>query len=308
LDRKIPFLIAMGALGKKAQEPDLVMALIKRMSATELVTNTKMLERLGIKTNPVLRAAFEEGLTKVAKGKANVLKTSEAAKVVTDVKLKAKLEAVQEKQIAAIAVEGNWLILADRSPSMHSSVQAAKEIAGTLTKLVKNKVWLIFFDSMPMTIDITGLTLDEIKKATMHIQAGGSGTSIGCGLQRMLDAKEEVDGIVIVSDGEENTSPMFTNVYKKYSDMVGKEVPIYFYHVPGGHNSFSSEANRQGIDVQTFDLTGHSLDYYSLPALVQTMRTNRYSLVDEIMATPLVTLASVFKNKSLLEKSHVVSA
>ena len=50
MERQIPFLIAMGALGPKAKEPDLVLALIERMSPTELVTNTKMLEKLGIKT------------------------------------------------------------------------------------------------------------------------------------------------------------------------------------------------------------------------------------------------------------------
>src|SRR6267142_4248024 len=50
LERKIPFLIAIGALGAKAKEPDLVLALISRMTPTELVTNTKMLEKLGVKT------------------------------------------------------------------------------------------------------------------------------------------------------------------------------------------------------------------------------------------------------------------
>jgi len=48
-------------------------------------------------------------------------------------------------------------------------------------------------------------------------------------------------------------------------------------------------------DLQVFDLPAN-LDYYSLPNLVATMRTNRYSLVDEIMAVPLATLASVLPN------------
>jgi hypothetical protein len=56
MERKIPFLIAMGALGPKAKEPDLVLALIERMSAAELVNNTKMLEKLGIKTVPAAGA------------------------------------------------------------------------------------------------------------------------------------------------------------------------------------------------------------------------------------------------------------
>jgi len=36
------------------------------------------------------------------------------------------------------------------------------------------------------------------------------------------------------------------------------------------------------------------VDFYSLPNLVQTMRTNRYSLIEEIMETPLLTLEQAF--------------
>jgi hypothetical protein len=49
---------------------------------------------------------------------------------------------------------------------------------------------------------------------------------------------------------------------------------------------------QSGLDMQVFDLTG-GVDYYSLPNLIQTMRTNRYSLVDEIMSTKLLKLADV---------------
>ena len=63
---KIPFLVAAGALEEKAKEPDLVLALINRMSSSELVNNTKTLEKLGLKTNPALRGAFEKALEKAA--------------------------------------------------------------------------------------------------------------------------------------------------------------------------------------------------------------------------------------------------
>jgi hypothetical protein len=305
LERKIPFLIAMGALGTKAKEPDLVMALIKRMSPTELVTNTKALERLGVKANPVLRAAFEEGLVKAAKSKANVLKTGEAAKVVTDAAIKAKLEAVAEKQLEAISAEGNWLILADKSGSMQRAIEASKTIAATLAKMVKGKVWLIFFDTMPMTIDVTGCTLDVIQKATKHIRADG-GTSIGCGLLRMHEANEAVDGIAIVSDGCENSSPGFWQVYDKYSAAIGKEVPVYLYHVTGTDYPSYYEQFKRGHDIQVFEL-GHEPDYYSLPNLVATMRSNRYSLVDEIMSSKLLTLKDVFKNLKGEEVKYVTA-
>lgn len=295
IEKKLPFLVALGALGKKAKEVDLVLALINRMTPTELVTNTKMLERLGVKTNPALRGAFEQALAKSSTGKANVLKTTRAAEAIQDESLKAKLQGVQEKQLAGIATEGNWLVLADKSGSMQQAIEAARHIAATLSKLVKGKVWLVFFDTMPLTIDIPpGTSLDIVKAATQHIRADG-GTSIGCGLRRMLDEHVEIDGIAIVSDGCENQAPLFWDVYARYSKEFDKEVPVYLYLLEGNDYPYSREAFLHGHDIQVFDIR-HQHDYYSLPNLVATMRTNRYSLVDEIMSTKLLKLSDVLKS------------
>ena len=292
---RIPFLIAMGALGEKAKDTDLVLALIERMSPTELTTNVKMLEKLGMKNNPALRGAFEKAMEKAAKSKKNTLKTTQAVDAVEDEGLKEKLRGLQKQQIAAAGgPEGNWLVLADKSGSMRVAIEVARQVSAQLAQFVKGKVWLVFFDVVPMTVDVTGLSLDQIQKATRHIRADG-GTSIGCGLNRMLEEKIEVDGIAVVSDGGENTAPFFHNVYKKYSEFVGKEVPVYFYSTSGDNNTFSGYLNNAGIESQMFDLRGSNVDYYSIPNMVQTMRSNRYSLVDEILTTPLLSLSDVLK-------------
>jgi len=292
---KIPFLIAMGALGEKAKQPDLVRALIERMTPTELTTNVKMLEKLGLKSNPSLRGAFDEALQRAATSKKNTLKTTRAAEAVSDSGLKEKLRGLQDKQIAALGgPEGNWLVLADKSGSMGSAIEAAKHVAATLSKICQGKVYLVFFDTAPVTVDVTGMPLDEIQKATRHIRAVG-GTSIGCGLNRMLSEKVEIDGIAIVSDGDENTAPYFADVYKRYAEFVGKEIPVYFYQCSGGSMNLSGSMNRAGIEMQTFDIRG-GVDYFSIPNLAATMRTRVYGLADEIMATPLLSLNDVLKD------------
>ena len=293
---RIPFLVIQGALGEKLKDPDIALAMIKSMSATELVTNIKMLEKLGMKTNPALKGAYEEALGKAAKSTKNVLKTTRATEAIKDETLKANLRGLQEKQLQNMGVEGNWLVLGDRSTSMTSTIEVARHVAGVLAKMVKGNVWLCFFNTSPQTIDVTGKPLDWINETTKHINANG-GTSIGCGLQRMLDSKVEVDGIVVVSDAAENTSPWFADVYKKYSEHYDKEVPVYLYRTVnqsnyGGDIDLKVSMDRLHFDIQEFDLT-KSIDYYSLPNLVATMRTNRYSLIDEILATPLLTLQSV---------------
>lgn len=215
---------------------------------------------------------------------------------VSDEGLKEKLRSLQAKQIkAAGGPEGNWLILADRSPSMQHAIELAKEVAGSITSFVKGRVWLVFFDIQPMTVDVTGLSLDQIKKATEHIKTG-NGTSIGCGLDRMLREKAEIDGIALISDGGENSAPYFPDVYKKYCEFIGKDVPVYFYNCVGDRDNLSERMNRDGHQMQAFDLRTGKVDYYAIPNMVQTMRSNPYSLVDEILAVPLLDLSDAYSN------------
>ncbi len=309
IERRIPFLIAVGALGEKIKDKNLVLALIERMTPTELISNTKMLERLGVKTEPKLRAAYEEGLARAATSKKTTFKASRAAEAMEDEGLKAKLQAVQEKQIAALGgVDGDWLVLGDKSGSMASCIEVARHVAATLAKSVKGKVHLIYFDTQPTYIDATGLTYEDLVKKSKGISANG-GTSIGVGVLYALEKFFNVDGIAIVSDGCENTPPMFAAMYKRLEATSGKQPPVYFYHVGKRYTSslkanvenaelhrFSQEIQAAGIDVQEFAL-GDTVDYYSLPNLIQTMRVNRYSLADEILAMPLLTLADVLPMK-----------
>ena len=292
----VPFLIALGALGAKAKEPDLVQALINAMSATELTTNVKMLEKLGLKDNPALRGAFDAALAKASTSKKNTLKATKAVEAVEDGALKEKLRGLQAKQIAAAGgPDGDWVILADKSGSMQHAIETACHVAGSLTQFVKGKVGLIFFDTSPMAVDVTGLSLDQIKMATRGFRANG-GTSIGCGLNRMLVEKVAVDGIVIVSDGGDNTAPLFADVYPKYAKFVDKDVPVYFFKLSGESDSLTPYMQRAGIEMQTFDLRGSNVDYYSLANTVQTLRSNQYSLVEEILSTPLLSLNTVLKS------------
>lgn len=303
LQKRIPFLVAVGALGARAKDPDVVMALIGRMSPAELVNNSKALERLGVKTNPALRAAYAEGVAKVAASKkVATLKTTRAAEALGDSKMAEQLRGAQEKQLDAIAVKGSWLVLGDKSSSMKVAIESARIVAATLARLVEGEVRLVFFDTSPRPVNVTGKDYDAILRETKLVNAGGA-TSIGVGLDWALKAGFEADGIAIVSDGAENTSPMFAETLARYREKIGKDVPVYLYQVPcdspsaygNDPRALAAGMARAGMALDVFDLTG-GVDYYSLPNLAATMRANRYSLADEIMETPLLTLAEVFKD------------
>lgn len=295
--RGIPFLVARGALGARLKETDVLMALIERMSPTELVTNMKWLEKLGVKDVPELRAALEKSLTKASKSSANLLKTTVAAEAMADETeeenpIVQKLKGLQERQLQKqVGIEGDWLVLCDKSGSMTQAIEVARQVAGFLTKMVRGRVQMVFFDTSPRAIDVSGKPYDEIVKATKNITANG-GTSIGCGLRWAIDAKMQFGGIAVVSDGGENTPPWFVDEYQKYCKVFDCEPTLYLFHVDGESDAFSKMVRDRGLDMQRFDLS-QGMDYVALPGLCATMRTSRYSLIDEIMAVDLLTLDGV---------------
>ena len=297
LNFKIPYLIASGAVGGIKDKPDIIIALIEKMSGNELITNTNMLKRMGVFENSVLKSAYNSALEKVqADKKVSTLKISRAADTIKDKKLSKKLKSAQEDRLATLGgIDGDWLILGDMSGSMATSIEVARQVAALISKQVKGSVDLVFFDTGIAHLKVTGMSYEEIKNHTKRIHAGG-GTSIGVGLDMALQKGLIVNGIAICSDGGENQHPEFHTVYKKYCAKFGMEPPVYLFHVPGERNTLTSKCHIAGILLEEFSL-GSNVDYYSLPNIIQTLRTSRYTLVEEIMETPLLTFNDVFKKE-----------
>jgi len=296
LNFKIPFLVAKDAVPGLANKPEITLALIERMSGNELIGNTNMLKRLGVFTSPHLKAAYDKAMERASKDKkVSTLKATKAKKVVTDKTAKAKLKKIQDEQLDKLGgIDGDWLILADKSGSMNIAIEMARQVAALIAQQVKGSVTLVFFDGNARAYDVTNKDLDEITEITKRVYAGGC-TSIGVGLDYIMQKGTIVNGIVICSDGGENTAPQFHSMYSKYAAKFGIEPTIYFYRVPGDSDRLSNNCHNHRILLETFDIKNRT-DLYSLPNLVKTMRTSRYTLVEEIMDTPLLTLKEVFKD------------
>jgi len=316
---KLPYLQLRATLGERFKEPDIMVAVIQRMSSAELINNMKSLEKAGVMNIPAARAALESQLVQsVTKGtKASSFKATKAAEQFEEgSEIGQKLRQLQEKQIDTMkGVEGNWLVLGDKSTSMTESIELAREACAALSRLVKGEVHLVFEDTSPQYFNVTGKSLEEIKKLTRGIRANGA-TSLGTGLANIIDRKILIDGIALVSDGAENTIPSFANEYQRYVKFNGNEPTVYWYRTKeDGHpmstgwiEQFQMSCKRANIDVQGFDLR-QGADYYSLPNLVQTMRVGRYGLLDEILATELVTIDQVLertKSMRILRELQVV--
>ena len=240
--------------------------------------------------NPALKSAYEKAIQKPAR--VSTLKAGKASKAIKDKKLSAKMDKVQEKVLDTKSIDGDWLILGDRSGSMYESIEIARNVAAFLARTVKGEVHLVFFNTSPIYFNVTGKSLDKITQETTRLTAGG-GTAIGCGLELMLEKNISVNGIAVCSDGGDNTPPWFHNSYKRYCEKLGIEPTVYLYHVSGEENRMTGLCRENGIMLDVFEM-GRNVDYYSIPQLALTMRTGRYTLVEEIMDTRLLTFNDVF--------------
>lgn len=297
---KIPTLVIEGALKEKLKEPDIVLALIKAMSPTELVNKTKMLQRFGMRKDPILRAAYEEAIGKASTSKTRkvTLKATKAAEILAEEDdpankvLEIKLRALQERQIEQkLSVEGDWLVLADKSGSMHVAIEVARQVAPIIARACRGQVSLILFNTMPQYFDATGKTYEELKKITANVAVGG-GTKIDCTLDYAMQRDLRADGIVLISDGGENSGSNFAAMYERYAKKFDRRPTVYFWRLPGDPDYLSAPCQRAGVPLEVLDL-GMSVDFNSLPNLVSMLKINRYSLYDEIAETPLLTLDEV---------------
>jgi Mg-chelatase subunit ChlD len=298
---KIPFLVAVSACGKHKENENFLLSLIEQMSAQELFNNSKMLEKLGVNDKPSLRSAYRAALQlaqKAAPTKASAIKVSKATAAVVDQGQRAQLQSAQEEGLSQLKIEGDWLIVADKSGSMQDAIELAKEIAGILTRSVQGQVHLCFVNTEPEWYTVTGLSLEEIKGAFRHVRASG-GTALGVAMLAAQDKAKAIDGIILISDGGENRGrPDFSRCYQAYCNRLGVEPPVYWFQLVGDTPLLVDNAKSADVELIVHDLRGQSVDQYSLPNLVKTVRAKRYSLIDEILATPLRTLESVFQTST----------
>lgn len=307
LNYQIPFQIAIGALQRTKEDlrnnPEFLLALMSGMSGQQLLNSTNFLETMGVFENKMLKSEYDKALDRAKKD--NKVSTLKADKAMQHVKgngankVTAALANLSQEKIAQVSIDGRWVILGDCSGSMDESVELASEVAGVVASLVKEDVHLIFFNDSIRYFNMTGKTTEQIRHITRGIRADG-GTVCGIGLQYLEDHNIEIDGIILVSDGADSAyswtdcnQTSFTRGYENYCKKFDKEPSIYFLHVEGQRDILTSDLEDRNLIFSRFELSNKT-DYYAIPNLVKTFKTTKFGLMDEIMQTPLLTLAGVF--------------
>ncbi len=283
MEHKVPYRIASTIV--TAMTPTVLLALIEVMTSQELINNMGSLKRRGAFDNPDLKALIEKKLEK-AKGDKRVaaFKATEAVKVAgVDEATVAKLEAVADTQVKAKGrIKRNTALLIDKSASMNEALELGKQIGSMISAIMDDgaDLYCYAFDTMAYPIKAVGKTLADWEKALRGIHAQG-GTSCGAPLEYMIRNKQNVENIILITDEQENTSPLFVPTLQRYIQQVGTQPTVCIVKTASATQHLEEQIRRAGLQFDAYQFTG---DYYGLPNLIPYLtKGSRLDLLMEIM-------------------------
>lgn len=282
---KIPYTIAVGAVQQLT--PEVLTALVKAMSPQEVINNLKSLQTRGAMDNPEAKALIDAKLTAAATSeRVSAFKAMKAAEVAgVDAELTTQLERVVDEQVKQRGkITKPTALFVDKSSSMTVALEVGKQIAALISGVSDGELFVYTFDGKAQQVKAQGKALSDWEKAFQNIFPSGM-TSIGAALKMMLEARQFVEQIIIVTDEGENTTPYFDKMYSQYCETL-KTAPNVVIVKVGNHSNYLEKRLQQSqVSLETFTFAG---DYYSLPNLVPMLsRPSRLELLMEILETQL---------------------
>jgi hypothetical protein len=285
LEHQIPYRVAATVI--KQMTPTVLLALIERMSPQELINNLGALRRRGALENVDLKALIESKL-EVARSSERVsaFKAEEAVKAAgLTGEVRQALQAVADSQVKAKGrITRPTALLIDKSSSMNLAIELGKRIGAMISAVSAADLYAYAFDTVAYPVEPAGADLAGWEKALAGISAGGA-TSCGVAVEMLRRKQQRVDQIIMVTDEEENTDPLFVPTLAKYRVELKADPNICFVRTPGASTALETKCRAAGITTDAFQFNG---DYYALPNLVSLLsRPSKLELLLEILEYPL---------------------
>jgi hypothetical protein len=282
---QIPYRVAATVV--RQLTPTVLLALVERMSAQELINNLAALQRRGAFANPDVKALIERKLEEAkTSARVSAFKAGEADKAAAlSPEVRAKLEQVADAQVKAKGrISRPTALLIDKSGSMELAIELGKRIGAMISAVCEKELYVYAFDTMAYPIERAGHDLAAWEKALRGITAGG-GTSCGVAVEYLTRKRQYVEQIIVVTDEGENTPPLFVPCLQKYRETVKADPNVCFVKTPAASAHLEEQCRQAGVPCDAFQFTG---DYYALPNLVPLLsRPSKLELLMEIMDYPL---------------------
>jgi len=291
---RIFFSTAVGLL-KKLDAPALA-ALVDVMSPQQLLNSLAALQRRGALDNPELRALVEAKLAQARdESRVQDARTLRAAAACGDRAIAATLGEIGAERLRRRGrITRPTALFVDKSGSMELALEVGAHVAALCSTLAEGGLWAYAFDSIGRRVGApTQGDLLSWRQAFSHLQANGA-TSIGAPFVNMERNAVRAEQIVVITDGAENTSPLFVDALRDYEAWSGHRcgVVVVLVGVPPGRQSGLERSLMQaGIDHSSYRFDG---DLYSLPNLAAYLATpRRAELCAEVMETTLPCYADL---------------
>jgi hypothetical protein len=262
-------------------------ALVEVMSPQELINNLASLKRRGAFENRDVKKLIETKL-KAAETAARVsaYKAKVAAKAAeADEELAGALDRVTETQVRkAGRIKRPTALLIDKSGSMTEAIEVGKQLGAMISAVSDAELVAYAFDSVAYPLKPKGTGLADWEKALAGIQAGGN-TSCGVALKQMARKKQRVEQLVMITDEDENTAPLFTEAYQKYAEAAGIRPAVILVKLGRSCQKLEEACAELGIAPNVAEFRG---DYYALPNLIPLLTyPSLAELVTQILEYPL---------------------
>jgi hypothetical protein len=284
LEHRIHFTTAIGAI--RTFTPAMLFALATVMTPPQIINNMQFFERRGALNDPDMRLVIEQKLAAaVGHKRVSDFKSMIAlSKVQADGELaKQLLNVTHERLRNRGRITRPTAILVDKSGSMQLAIDTGKLLAILCSSITDASLHVVAFDSVGIPLHAATRDVAGWEKIFKPIRADGA-TSIGAAMTPLME--EWLEQIVIITDGEENTNPHFTDMLDQYERRHGTSPEVFVIKV--GQTSHTTL--EQALRGRPHTLIPFAGDYYNLPNLVPLLCSGAYAhLLGEMLALPLYT-------------------
>jgi hypothetical protein len=291
LNQKIHYTTAIGAI--KYYTPAIIYALASVMTPQQVINNLKFFQERGALDDLSTRAVIEQKLNYgIKENRVNDFKSVVAlSKINADSQMAENLTRITAERIKNRGkIKVPTAIFIDKSSSMQACIEIGKLLATMCSSIAEKDLYVYAFDSYAFKIKPNKNDFAGWEKAFAPIKASGC-TSIGCPMRDLKNV--EIEQILVISDGEENTDPYFRTALDTYEKTNKKSVRVVFLKVGRGHQT-SFEESLKGREYMMIHFDG---DYYNLPNVIPLLVSeDNYKLITEIMEFPLYTKKNDLEN------------
>ncbi len=262
---------------------------IEKLSPETLAECYPILKQRGITKNEDLFLSIREKLKNMSpqyESKLGKLITNKSLYQMEELRRQAE-ECLVKLREDGITLTKRITLLIDRSGSIYDFRDIAKGFIYILGNLSSEEIFNVYlFDRESKKINV--FNTSEWIHEFDYFNMDKSGSCFGAPLAEMAENKEETEIICIISDGNENASPLYSLTYPQYMEKL-KSAP-YTILIKTGYISESFEKNIEKIDIPVL-ITEFTDYYHTISEIIHILAGQPTAkVIEQIINTDLASL------------------